>query len=139
MPHADRLVIVLDDTNTREYKGITYDLDGGVVRIRTADGDEIVWPDHDIDDDQAEVHHSLLAVIDDAYEYHLTITIDPDQPPTPPIGFNADSTSSAIDRARQILADHAGPDDRYGELWARTGHRRIAHLDTIHLAQEGPA
>ncbi|MEV0733415.1 hypothetical protein [Polymorphospora sp. NPDC050346] len=74
--------------------------------------------------------------LDDDYEYRLDIVVDPaEDSPATAVGFNSDTLREAIERARQILHDHAGPDDRYGELWARTGPTRITWLDTIHLGQ----
>lgn len=65
--------------------------------------------------------------------YRLEVVVDPDPQRPPAVScFTAPSTAAAYRHARQVLAGHDGPNDRYGELY-RADHPDPCHLDTIHL------
>ncbi len=67
-------------------------------------------------------------------EYRLDVITGPDDETTDALYFTA-PVALADAHARRLLADHDGPDDRYGELWMRDpdGGTSAEHVDTIHL------
>ncbi len=67
-------------------------------------------------------------------EYRLDVITTPDDDTIDSMDFTT-TVARAEAHARQLLANHNGPDDRFGELWMRdpNGSASAEHVDTIHL------
>lgn len=67
-------------------------------------------------------------------EYRADITTGPDDDPAAVVWFRATSIAAAIAQTRAHLAAHPGPDDRYAELYVRTGDLADFLID-VHLGR----
>ena len=67
-------------------------------------------------------------------EFRLDIVDGPDPDAIDTSVYFEAAVDQADVHARRLLADHDGPDDRYGELWIRdSGSDAADHWETIHL------
>jgi hypothetical protein len=69
-------------------------------------------------------------------QFRLDVVTDTD--PDNPIAvsyFDAPDTTAAADQARELLAAHNGPANRYGDLYKHDGDGAAIYYDTIDLPQ----
>lgn len=70
-----------------------------------------------------------------ALEFRLEIVTEPDQPPLSVVWFTAGDRDAALTQAHRFVDAHTGPDDRFGELYARAGHL----ADYVDIIEPTPA
>lgn len=68
-------------------------------------------------------------------EFCLEIVTDPDRPPLAVVWFTAADRPTALAQARRFVDAHTGPQDRFGELYARAGHL----ADYVDIIEPTPA